>query len=281
MTISTRTSAARRRASAAKLARVGLVGLGHVGEITRDVLAPVCDLVEYDLAIHDEYPADALLACDFVVVCVNTPSLPDASPDLSQVEEVFAALPGHAPVVLRSTVPPGTSDRLAAEHDRDVIFWPEYVGETRFALPTWERLTGDDAFVILGHAETSTGLAWLDLLAQAYGPMVRLHQTTRAEAELVKYMENAFFSVKTTFVNEMRDVCESLGLNWHRVRTGWLLDPRVERDHSDAFAAARGFSGKCLPKDLAALLSVTDDRGLDTPLLRGVLDSNARRRLAG
>jgi UDP-glucose 6-dehydrogenase len=83
-------------------------------------------------------------------------------------------------------------------------------------------------------------------------------------------MENSFFAVKTTFVNEFRNLCEVLEVDWQAVREGWLLDPRVERDHSDAFKKAPGFGGRCLPKDIAAIISHSRDIGGNMPLLEAV-----------
>lgn len=58
------------------------------------------------------------------------------------------------------------------------------------------------------------------------------------------------------------------------VREGWLLDPRVERDHSDAFRSAPGYGGRCLPKDVAAILSKAEEIQIGMPLLAAVRDIN-------
>jgi UDPglucose 6-dehydrogenase len=87
-------------------------------------------------------------------------------------------------------------------------------------------------------------------------------------------MENAYFAVKVTFVNEFRSICQTFGVDWQTVREGWLLDHRVERDHSAAFADAPGFSGKCLPKDLTAITRAATDAGYDPALLAEVIHIN-------
>jgi nucleotide sugar dehydrogenase len=253
--------------------------MGHVGRMTADVLAHAAEVVTYDSTNSTPYPVAQVAACDFAVVCVNTPPLPSGGTDLQQVHQAIAALPGHIPVVLRSTVPPGTSDSLADEYDRELIFWPEYVGETRFAAQTWERFRATNPFQVFGARTSTTTTTWLDLVAEAYGPLVRLVRLAPSEAELVKYMENSWFAVKVTFVNEFRRVAEALGLEWRAVREGWLLDPRIERDHSDAFASNPGYGGKCLPKDVAGILSATADLGIAMPLLSCVERINAENTL--
>jgi UDP-glucose 6-dehydrogenase len=91
-------------------------------------------------------------------------------------------------------------------------------------------------------------------------------------------MENTFFAAKITFVNEFRRICEVFGTDWHAVREGWLLDPRVERMHTAAFDGDRGFSGKCLPKDLEAIVSASADAGYLPTLLQEIHLSNERFR---
>lgn len=255
---------------------VGVIGVGHVGRITRDALSLRSDVVTYDSVGGDKYPGPQFAACDFLVVCVNTPSAADGSADLSQVRAAFEAMPPGVPAVLRSTVPPGTSAMLAEDYGREVIFWPEYVGETRFVVQTMDQLQ-KAPFHVFGGLPSPTLSAWIDLIAETYGPLVRIYQVAPGEAEIIKYMENCFFAVKTTFVNEFRSLCDALGADWQSVREGWLLDPRIERDHSDAFSSAPGFSGRCLPKDVAAILARAGEIDAGMPLLAAVADINQSR----
>jgi hypothetical protein len=79
-------------------------------------------------------------------------------------------------------------------------------------------------------------------------------QYTARDSEFLKYMENAYLATKVTFVTEFRRTCETLGADWPTVREGWLLGPRIEPAHTAALAHAPGFSGKCLSKDLHAII---------------------------
>ena len=252
---------------------VGIIGLGHVGSITRHALQLRCHIVTYDVGCDCDYPFAEFAACDFLIICVNTPALPTGAADVTQVHAAFQALPASVPVILRSTVPPGTTIELSEKYRREVVFWPEYVGENCFSVPTWERL-GQQPFQIFGARKSVDFSAWLDLVAETLGPLVRLHQLQPTEAEAVKYMENCYFAVKTTFVNEFRRLCDALELDWQSVREGWLLDPRVDRDHSDAFKLAPGYGGRCLPKDVQAILARANEVGASMPLLRAVSTIN-------
>lgn len=257
-------------------ATVGVVGMGHVGRMTSEALGYRCQVVTFDNAYDKSYPHEAMSAADFIVVCVGTPMSTTGAADLSQVHSAFEQVPAGKPVVLRSTVPPGTCAKLAEQYGHEVIFWPEYVGETRFVVQTMDQLQ-TAPFQIFGAEKSPALSAWIDLMAECFGPLVRIYQVTATEAELIKYMENCFFAVKTTFVNEFRSLAETLGLDWQSVREGWLLDPRMGRDHSDAFTGAPGYSGRCLPKDVAAILHSADKIGAPMPLLAAVQDSNAAR----
>ena len=260
--------------SSVKRSKIGLIGLGHVGKITRTSLELRSEVVTYDIAHDDNYPFDEFASCDFLVVCVNTPPSPSGAADLSQVHAAFVEMPPGVPVVLRSTVPPGTTIQLEEQYQRDVIFWPEYVGETRFIVQTMDQLD-KKPFQIFGARGSSSVSAWIDLIAETYGPLVRLYRIGPTDAEVVKYMENCFFAVKTTFVNEFRKLCDSTGADWQSVREGWLLDPRIERDHSDAFKRSPGYGGRCLPKDMAAIISCAEEFGGEMPLLKAVQKVNA------
>lgn len=240
---------------------------------TKAALEIRSEVVTYDFAIDEAYPFAEFSHCDFLVVCVNTPSTPTGSADLTQVNAAFAQMPPHVPVVLRSTVPPGTTAELARRYEREVLFWPEYMGESSFAVQTMDQLRLRP-FQIVGASKSTTSAAWLDLIAETYGPLVRLAQVTSTEAEVVKYMENCYFAVKVTFVNQFRQLCDTLGIDWHSVREGWLLDPRIERDHSDAFRKRPGYDGKCLPKDVAAIIAHATEVGVDLKLLSTVQEIN-------
>lgn len=255
------------------MARVGVIGRGHVGHNVIRQLSVANEVISYDRNDADPYPAEQLAACDFAMICVDTPWNSDGSVNVANVEAAVRQLPTEV-ILIRSTVPPGTTERLARETGKAIVFWPEYVGETKFIGSTWDNFSATEPFVILG-GEPEVRRRVAELLLPIYGPQTTIFQSTAAEAEMVKYMENSYFAAKITFVNEFRDLCETMGLDWHTVREGWLLDPRVERDHTVAFDSPKGFSGKCLPKDLAGILNVAEKAGSPLRMLTAVQQVNA------
>lgn len=261
--------------------KVGVVGLGHVGRNVENRFRELgAEVVTYDRVSGERYPERELRECSFVVVCVGTPGRPGGEADISDVVEAVRSVP-CAQVLLRSTVPPGTTEALVAETGKNICFSPEYVGESKFSKDRWDGWANDRVFQILGGSADVT--RWFAAaLTEISGPEPQFFQCTALEAELAKYMENSYFAVKVTFANEFYELCETLGADWYTVREAWLLDPRIERDHTAVFPSARGFSGRCLPKDVDAILQAAADRGLSMPLIRATRDANEYyRRLSG
>jgi len=256
--------------------RVGIIGLGHVGRAVRTLFEGHADVVAYDEAFDDQYPESDLARSDLAVVCVSTPMLEGGACDTGNVYRAVKRLPVER-VLIKSTIPPGTTDRLIAETSKKICFSPEYIRETTY----WSSFAtaGHDSipFVILGGAQDVTG-ALIEDLCPILGPEKVYFQCSALEAEIIKYMENAYLATKVTFVNEFYEICRAFGADWHTVREGWLLDPRIERHHTMVLEKDRGFSGRCLPKDVNAIVHAATVNGYDAEFLRSVISNNRRLR---
>jgi nucleotide sugar dehydrogenase len=231
-----------------------------------------CDAVGWDAADNAPYPAEMLQMCDFAIVCVDTPGDAEGRVSLQSVEDALDRIPCER-VLLKSTVPPGTTGMLSERYGKAICYWPEYIGQSRYYNPHFPNRIEEVPFLILG-GPPHLRRWFIDRLMPILGPTKVYHQCEWVEAELIKYMENAYFATKITFVNEFRRLSEVFGADWHTVREGWLLDPRVERMHTAAFKSEPGFDGKCLPKDLEAIVCAAVDAGYSPRLLLQVLSSN-------
>lgn len=250
--------------------RVAIVGCGAVGA---SLLRIFPDAIRYDeprgLGTRDE-----VNACDFAFVAVPTPMRLDGSCDTSIVEEVCDWIEGPL-IVLRSTVPPGTTQRLVLRTGKRVVFQPEYgPGETPDHHFADLRRVG---WVILGGRREDT-VAVADLYKEAFNADLVLQQTDSTTAELTKYMENCFLAAKVTFCNEFYSVAEALGVDYNELRELWLLDPRVGRSHTFVYPAQRGWGGACLPKDIAAFAAAARAAGAPALLMEAVQEVNRRQR---
>lgn len=247
-------------------ARIGIVGYGVVGKSQHSLFGD--DAVPFDVDGTEEDRA-AINACRFVFLCVPTPTTTGGKCDTSIVEKSVEWI--TAPyIVIRSTIPPGTTRRLREQTGKRIVFQPEYIGET-----VQHPLADIRAhrFVILGGAPEDCS-AVADLYARYYHSDVRFYLTSSDTAEVAKYMENSFYAVKVMFCNEFFDIARAHGVDYNELREIWLADPRISRDHTFVYPDQRGFSGKCLPKDLSAIIHSSHQNGVSPKLLETLMDVN-------
>lgn len=255
------------------MSKVAVVGLGFVGT---GMLKLFPGALQIDPPKGTDLGYADTAGCDLAIVCVPTPMGETGACDTSIVEEVVPQLRADV-ILIRSTVAPGTCDRLASVTGQRIVFAPEYVGESSYFVPA-QYLDPQNpvahGFMVLGGEDLDCSVV-ADLFLPIMGPTARFRFMSRKEAEIVKYAENSYFAVKVTFANQLRQICEAAGANYHRVREGWLDDPRIGPMHSAAFRRKPGYDGKCLPKDTAALAAYCREIGLAPVLLDAAIEQNA------
>ncbi len=249
---------------------VAIIGYGAVGKSLHQ-LFPNAIIYDEPLGLGSRAEVSR---CDYAFVAVPTNTKPDGSCDTSIVEDVLSWLTAKV-IVIRSTVSVGTTVRLKEATGKRIVFQPEYgPGETpdhHFSDP---RRIG---WVVLGGDRKDTN-AVADLYQRTFNAELIIHQTDPATAELTKYMENCFLALKVTFCNEFYDLAERFGVDYNELRELWLLDPRVGRSHTFVYPDDRGFGGRCLPKDVSAIIQTACAAGYDPHLLVAMLEANARFR---
>lgn len=250
--------------------KVGIVGAGAVG-------AAIAKLFP-DAVLYDEPKGvgsrEAINKSEVAFVSVPTPQGQRGACDTTIVETVVRWI--EAPViVIRSTVSVGTSRRLAAETGKRIVFQPEY-GPAETPDHPFNDLR-KVRWIILGGEQEDTAVA-LRAWQEVYSADITVMQTTWETAELCKYMENAFLALKVTFCNEFYELAQRFGVDYSELREAWLLDPRVGRSHTFVLPDKRGYGGKCLPKDLAAIIESAEHAGYAPELLREIGRSNDRMR---
>lgn len=256
------------------MSKTAIIGFGHVGKAMK-VLFP--DSLVYD-PNYEEYKntKDQInRKCDLAIICVWTGQNKDGSCDISIVESTIKWL--KTPLILiKSTVEPGTTDKLKKKYKKRICMSPEYFGESSYWIPAEWSIKGWPYLIVGGSDNDATNI--IDFFLPILGPNKKYYICSALEAELIKYMENAYLATKVTFANEMYEICKKLGANWYRVWEGWALDPRVERSHSAVFPRNRGFTGKCLPKDVSALIKTAQENNYQPKFLQEVIKSNTRFR---
>jgi UDPglucose 6-dehydrogenase len=219
------------------------------------------------IVFHERLDA-AVANTDYVVVAVGTPAHANGAADLSAVEDALAALvpllPEKTVVVLRSTVPAGTSERLAAACTNELLYAPEFLREGSALV---DFLNPDR--IIIGTTSVEAAKAYLDLLAALDRPPVI---TTLRNAELIKAFSNAFLALKISFANEVANFCDAVDADALAVLTGVGYDARIGR----AFLSPGiGFGGPCFDKDLKSLNYVAQQVGTSRELIAATLRVNA------
>lgn len=244
--------------------KVAVIGHGYVGKAMERFLSQKYEVVIKDIG-GDYSEVDQ---CTFGVICVPTPDK-DGVCDYSIVERVISESELDI-FLIKSTIPPGTTDKLAKKYKKDLVFSPEYIGEGKYPIPFWKYPHPTDMslhdFCILGGKKSITSLM-VDALAPLFGPQCRFFQTDPTTAEVIKYMENAWLATKVTFCNQFKVICDQFGVDYNTVREGWLLDGRIERSHT---VVRDGFDGKCLPKDLNGIIAACAEKGYFPEFLMGV-----------
>ncbi len=223
-------------------------------------------------------------AADVVFLAVGTPSRRgDGYADLSFVEaaarELAGAVRPGTVIVIKSTVPVGTSDKVdlilrSADPQLDVSVAsnPEFLREGS-AIADFKRPDR----IIVGVNDERGRAALSEVYRPLYLNRAPLMFTSRRTAELTKYAANAFLAMKVTFINEIADLCERAGADVQDVARGIGLDNRIG---SKFLHAGPGYGGSCFPKDTTALIRIAQDFASPVRLVETTVAINETRRRA-
>ncbi|MCL2797816.1 MAG: hypothetical protein FWD58_07165 [Firmicutes bacterium] len=203
---------------------------------------------------------------DIAFICVPTDSLPGGSCDTSIVEKAVMDTDAEI-IVIKSTIPPGTTCRLIALTGKKVIFSPEHYGVT-------QHCKTDPGFVVLG-GEKSLCV----VIAQAYYKVkngyYKILFTDSVTAELSKYMLNSFLALKVTFCNEFAALAERFGVSYPELRELFIADERIGPSHTFCYPDKPYYDSHCFNKDVPALVSFAGD---DAPLLARMNEINLAKK---
>lgn len=255
--------------------KIGLVGNGVVGKhVAKDILNASNTLVIYDKfqqEFNSEKDRSEINTCDAVFVCVGTPQRETGEPDFDSIVEVMDWL--KVPIILiRSTILPGTTEMLSKMHKADMVFIPEFIGE---GVNAPYNNMKQPPFLIVG-GEPQAQQKATEVLSHIYNSECEFVYCSSKEAEVAKYAENYFLALKVTWVNEIYDICSFYQVDYQKTMNTLTHDYRIGKSHTFVFKDKRGFDGRCLPKDTAALLWDAGDKV--APLLAFIRSINEGRR---
>ena len=262
--------------------RIGIIGKGFVGSAVQYGFSPNvgCDA---QIKVYDKDPLrsintleETVNESDIIFLSVPTPSNKDGSMHLGILEAALQEIQDINTrkdniILIRSTVVPGTTTDLCKKFTKlNIVFNPEFLTErsARFDFINQSR-------VILGGRKRNTARV-AELYRWRFGDNLTVIETNFETAELIKYMNNCFFAVKVSFMNEMKLVADKSNVDWDMAVEGFVTDGRIGHSHLAVPGpdGRYGFGGSCFPKDIQAMITFGEDLGMDLNTLQGAWETN-------
>ncbi|MEM0230934.1 MAG: UDP-glucose/GDP-mannose dehydrogenase family protein [Candidatus Woesearchaeota archaeon] len=223
---------------------------------------------------------EAVLSSSVTFICVNTPirkngtiSLKNIFESASQIGKALAEKKGKHLIIIKSTVPPGTSEMIVKTLEKEskksfgkdfgVVMNPEFLREGKAMLDFFKP-----SRIVIGSSDPNSRRAARKLYSWTECPVI---ECSFRDAEMAKYASNAFLAAKISFINEIGNICKKSGADTNTVARIMGLDPRIGPSF---LSPGIGFGGSCLPKDLKTIIRHAEKNGVSPKLLSSVLEVN-------
>ena len=251
---------------------VGVIGNGFVGETIAFAFSPTSEVKVYDVnPLKTTHTLNEVMEQEFIFICLPTPMSTDGSQDLSFIENFFESVsPNEETIfIIKSTVLPGTTNQLIEKYGYNIIFSPEFLTERTAKL---DMLT--QARIIFGGDEKLTKKVEV-LFNDRFMNRHIIHMDSKT-AEFVKYMNNTFFATKVSLMNEYYRLATNIGIDWDKALYGFASDGRIGDSHLHVPGpdGKLGFGGTCFPKDINALITMSNDAGCSMNILESAWKTN-------
>lgn len=229
---------------------------------------------------------EAVKESDLSLLCVGTPSSTEGHLNLEgiyetarQIGEALQGKDAFHVVVIRSTVVPGTNQRIGAiieeqsgkkrNADFAVVSNPEFLREGSSVADYYHP-----PVIVIGTDDARAATITREMYREIDAPV----EETKIEiAELIKYVNNSFHALKVSFANEVGNICKRLGVDSHRLMDLFCMDHQLNLS-SYYLKPGFAFGGSCLPKDLKALQTMAHDFYLNSPVLESIMKSNEHQK---
>ena len=218
---------------------VGIIGCGFIGSALKIWLEEHNPAVRIVVSDPPKGMNDDISGADLYFIQIHIPTEEDGSQDLSLLKQLISALPDK-PIFVRTTILPGTSERLSIETGHRVYFMPEFLTERTY-------IEDFQTQPMVFPAEEA-------LLKRVF-PGKHYVTMNSLEAEITKYAHNVFGALKVTYFNCVADTCRRHHLDYEKVHAGCLLSGYINAMHTAVPGpdGRLGYGGKCFPKDVNAL----------------------------
>lgn len=205
---------------------------------------------------------------DFAFICIDTKKMDTIEAPIDDL--VDAINDNNADIfVVKSTMLPGSTERLKEITGKRIVFSPEYYGGTQHCN------NFDFDFTILG-GDKEDCLKVQQLLQEVYDGRHTFRIVDSKTAELAKYMENSWLATKVSFCQQFFDIAEDIGVSYEELRELFVLDPRVNPSHTFVYKDHPYWSSHCLNKDVPTIAHWADAK-----LLKAVIEFNEGQKKRG
>jgi UDPglucose 6-dehydrogenase len=262
--------------------KIGIIGQGFVGSAVREGMKNHYEILAYDKDPNKFSNVESIFhiveGSELTFLCVPTPMRKNGACDLTIVRSALTEINDVAKaleakdyiVIIKSTVPPGTTWQLNIEFPNlDIVFNPEFLTEANAV----EDYKNQNRIIIGGERPGTTTVK--RLFAKAF-PKVPIIKTSSTIAEMIKYVTNTFLAMKVSYANEVYQLCQGLNIDYDKVIEYARYDDRLGNSHWSVPGPDGdfGFGGHCFPKDIAALQFVAISLGIDSTMLDAAIRKN-------
>lgn len=265
---------------------IGIIGQGFVGSAVKEGMQNYFKVFAFDKDPNKFSSATSIFNVventELTFLCVPTPMRKSGQCDLNILNAALDEISKSATalnkknyiVVIKSTIPPGTTDYLSAIYNNlEIVFNPEFLTEAN-AVDDYKN---QNRIVIGGDRPGTTKVK--QVFSKAF-PKVPIIKTSATIAEMIKYVTNTFLALKVSYANEMYQICQGLGIDYDKVIEYARYDERLGNSHWSVPGPDGdfGFSGSCFPKDVQALIYQAKLLGVDPEVLEAAWSKNLKVR---
>ena len=252
--------------------KIGIIGKGVIGTANSNGFIHL----GHDVFVHDPKlgtDIQVVIDTEIIFICVPTPTLENGKCDISIVETVLQQLDAasyQGMIAIRSTIIPGSTKKLQTQFSNlEIAYVPEFLRE-RSAT---EDFIENHTVLAIGSENPTT----VDKIIKCHGDLPQnIEILTPTEAEILKYYNNVFASLRIIFANNIFEICVKLGADYNKVKNTYVKTGKLGNMYLDVNENLRGYAGPCLPKDTLALANLMREKGINFGLIEQIHQDNAK-----
>lgn len=253
--------------------KIIIAGYGFVGKAIHNALKAKHEIVIVD----PQYTTNEIIYhhdADGIIICVPTPTTENNICDASEVANVLDNVPIFMPVMIKSTISPAVVEAFDQIYEKhSIIYSPEFL---RARSANQDFL--NQKYMIIGGEDPEC--FWQELFQSTLPNCSLVFNCSAKEACLIKYASNGFLALKTSYFNQLYDICQQQNLEYDVVRHILTHDQRIGSDHTMVPGpdGERGWGGHCFPKDTASFIQWSNTIGSPISILNEAVEYNKKTR---